>query len=414
MRSLLLRNTAPLLALFIFVIGNGFLSTFIASELTHRQESTFLIGLMTSLLYAGLVLGSFRIEKLIARVAHIRAYAAFASIAAIVALLHGIFENVYIWLLLRFICGLATAGIFIVVESWLLVQSTPSTRGRVLSFYMVTFYAAQALGQLLLGLDNSNTALLFAIISICSSLSIIPLALTKTITPAYCEPSTLSIGRIYRKCASGLFGCLIAGLILAAIYGLFPVFLIQNFATSEAVATGMFIIIFGGMALQYPIGKLSDIIERRIVLLAISLCCIAVLLAMLVCLHHHMLFLILCALLGGFTFVIYPISISHACDSLDPQDIIAGTQTLLLTYSIGAMLGPIIAPLFIKFSTYGLIIYLITMSALLVVFLSWRKTVSDDTPQEEAFISFPQNTPIGCEVDPRSLESDATTQGNTK
>ncbi len=402
MIDILKRNSAPLISLFVFVLGNGFFATFLASNLAHRQVSSLFIGLMTTSLYFGLVIGSFKIEKLISKVSHIRAYAAFASGITVIALCHSINDNIYFWLILRFFAGFATAGVFVVIESWLLCQSSISTRGQILSFYMVTFYASQALGQLFLKLDVNDSVYMFTIIAISSSLSVIPLSLTSSAMPAYGEPSTLTLKEIYKACVSGLFGCFISGMILGAIYGLFPVFIIKTFLNTDSVANVMFAIIMGGMALQYPIGKLSDVIERRIVLLVIGLVGLSIVLAMLFVGNSVTTFLILCAFFGGFTFTIYPVSISHACDNLEPEHIVSGTQTLLLAYSIGAMVGPVIASLFMKYAPWGLQSYFLVTLSMLVIILGWRKTVKENTEQEENYISYPSNTPIICEIDPRA------------
>lgn len=401
MFNVIKKNIAPLTALFIYVLGNGLISTYLANELTTRGTAPIIIGLMTSFLYAGLVLGSFHIERFIHRVTHIRAYAAFASAMAIIPLLHLLFKDIYFWLLLRFISGIATAGVFIVIESWLLSHSTLKTRGQVLALYMITFYASQSLGQLFLKFGENQQVIIYCLISMMTSLSVIPMATTKTSTPCFSEPSTLNLKSMLTKCASGLFGSLFGGLILGSLYGLFPVFLKTHLESNAAVANNMAILIFGGMLLQYPIGKLSDLIERRIVLLGICLASIALIMLMMTSLENHMLFIGLTLLLGGCVFTIYPVSISYACDSLESHDIVSGTQTLLLAYSIGAMVGPLVASVMMSYLTWGLFIYLILCCLMLIILLSWRRQVSEATPQEDMFITVTQNTPIISEVDPR-------------
>lgn len=401
MYKVIIKNMAPLVALFIFVLGNGLFGTYLANVLAVQQESSITIGMMTTFLYAGLVIGSFNIEKLIARVAHIRAYAAFASLIAVIPLIHLLCHDIYFWFVLRLIYGVATAGIYIVIESWLLSHATAKSRGQVLALYMVTFYASQSLGQLLLKLDNQQGIIIYVMISILTSLSVVPMALTKASLPIHSEASTLNLSSIYKKCASGLFGCLFGGLILGALYGLFPVFLLKNLGRTDAVANNMFILILGGMLLQYPIGKVSDLIERRLVLLFICIASLGILALMTLTLANHAAFLLLTLLLGGCTFTIYPVSISYGCDNLEPKDIVSGTQTLLLAYSVGAMIGPVIASLFMSLSQWGLIAYLSICCLVLMILMGWRKKVSEPSAQDEQFITITQNTPVIMEVDPR-------------
>lgn len=403
--NVLLKSISPLVSLFIFILGSGFSGTYMASVQTQMHASPFLIGLMTSSLYAGLVIGSFRIERIIVRIAHIRSYAVFASMITVFSLLSGLFVNIYFWIFLRFLTGVAVAGVFIVIESWLLSLATKKTRGQILSLYMVAFYASQSLAQLFLKYESTNILLFFSFIAITSSLSIIPLAMTKTDMPSFSDPSPLKIANIYKKCASGLYACFISGLLLGSIYGLFPTFLVKTFNNPDSVAIYMFAIIFGGMFFQYPIGKLSDVIERRMVLILISVSSAILTIGMAILFNHYYTFLILCTLFGGFTFTIYPVSICHACDRFSHKETLSGIQTLLLTYSVGAMLGPVFAALFMSMTYLGLFIYFMILLVSLAVFLSWRKTVVDNVDQEESFITYPQVTPISSEIDPRNEQT---------
>ncbi len=403
MLAVLLETFVPLLSLFIFVLGTGFFSTLLALKMTLNHASPLIIGAMTGVYYAGLVLGSFRVERFITRVGHIRAYSAFSSMLAVICLLHGIFYNDWFWLSLRFIAGFASAGLFVVIESWLLCKSSQINRGQILSLYMITFYAAQSLGQFFLNLGDPQTMLLFAVTSMMCSLSIIPLSMSYVSSPQFDEPSTLSLRKLLDKSASGLLGCLSAGLIMGGIYGLMPTYLTDLFHDKAEVAKYMFAVIFGGMLLQYPVGKLSDLFERRLVLIVISIVTIVVAVYLMIDQSNPWLFFALMMLFGGLTFTMYPISISHACDALDSRDIIAGTQSLLLAYSIGAMLGPFIASFYMhQLGTSGLFIYFSSVCGFIIPLFILRKAQKDSPPREEPFLSMPQTTPIISEIDPRS------------
>lgn len=403
MLLLITETIAPLLSLFIFVLGTGYFSTLIALALTMHQVPAIIIGAMTGVFYAGLVLGSFRIERFITRVGHIRAYAAFSSSLAVICLLHGMIYSLWLWIILRFVAGFMTAGLFVVIESWLLCKSTRINRGQVLSLYMIIFYAAQSFGQFFLNLADPKTLYLFAVSSILCSLSILPLAMTYVRSPQYDEPSTLNWRKLIKYSASGLLGCFSAGMILGSIYGLLPLFLNTIFQSTAAVAKYMFVVILGGMLLQYPLGRLSDIIERRLVLIMVTASTVVVCVTVLFLPYESEWFLIMMALLGGLTFTIYPISIAHACDTLDMADMVAGTQSLLLAYSIGAMIGPFIAPIFMHlFDGHGLFIFFMVVCLLTIPIFIIRKVNKADTPQEESILVYPQTSPILMELDPRS------------
>jgi len=117
---------------------------------------------------------------------------------------------------------------------------------------------------------------------------------------------------------------------------------------------------------------------------------------------HFSAFLALSAIFGGLTFTLYPVSISYACDSLASEDIVAGTQTLLIAYSLGAMLGPMLAPVFmLTLGQQGLFAYFIVVLAVFSVLLGWRKSTHPNKPHEESYLAYPPVTPVSIEVDPR-------------
>ena len=393
---------SPLLSLFIFVLGSGLFMTLITLRLDEEHASSLAIGSMTAAFYIGLILASSRVEKNIAKVGHIRAFAGFASALAVISILQGIYVSTWFWLILRLLGGYATAGIFVVIESWLLSLGKIKTRGKILAFYMIVFYAAQSLGQLLLNISSPKTLLLFTLVSMLTSLSVIPVAMTRVVQPKIKQPSALNFRKLYKASGSGVIGSFTSGTVIGVIYGLLPLFLIEKTANTAEVSLLMSLTILGGMTLQYPIGRLSDVIDRRKVLVFVGSLTIIISLLTIFAFQKIWLATIGLFLFGGFTFTLYPISITQACDNLDPKDIVSGTQGLLLAYSIGAAVGPLIASLFIHyFGENGLFIYFVAISTLLIIYILWRSFYVSPTEREEPFISIPHTTPIASELDPR-------------
>lgn len=392
----------PLISLAIFTLGNGFFTTLLVLRMHAENASSFSIGAMSAAYYLGLVIGSFYIEKLIIKVGHIRSFSGFASALAVISLLHGFFYNIPCWLVLRFLSGYATAGIFIVIESWLLLAGNVKVRGQILSLYMISFYAAQACGQFFLNISPSTNLLLFAISAMLCSLSVIPLSMVKIGQPQISEPSVLNFKKLYQASASGVIGCICCGLILSAIYGLLPLFIIERLHSTIYVSGFMAAVIFGGMALQYPLGKLSDHMDRRTVLIGVSMSFVLISSVTLLTFNNTWMSFVCMFLFGGMAFTLYPISISHACDALSSKDMVSGTQGLMLAYSLGATAGPLIAPLLMKpFGPAGLFFYFIAISFMLAAFFVWRRLSTPRTLPDEPFQTIPQTSPIAAELDPR-------------
>jgi MFS family permease len=401
---------SPLLSLTILMLGNGFFITFIAVRLHSEGENSWLVGAVTAAYYAGLVVGAFRIERHIARVGHIRAYATLASALAVVTMVTGFFFVPWLWIVLRFVSGICLAGLFIVIEGWFLACSDTKTRGSILSLYMIGLYGPQALGQLLLNVGDMNSLMPFCITVILCSLSVIPLSMTYIKAPQIEEPSALSFFKLYKLSPSGIIGCVCGGLVIAVIYGLLPLFLTQRGETIEEVSFVMGLIIFGGMLLQYPVGRLSDKISRKLVMvfLCASTVILSVLLIMASALEMIGAFRVLAFLFGGITFTLYPLSISHACTFVESRDIVAATQGLLLAFGVGASFGPLLAPTFMRLlGPMGLFVYFITVSGLLAFFFVWRQRRGVDkaqVAQQQDFVAMPNTTPMSTELNPTAEE----------
>lgn len=406
MFKLLRSITSPLFSLAIVMVAVGLFSTFVPLRLTLDNHSTFITGGVTAAYFAGLVLGSVRAERFIARVGHIRTFSAFASLTGAISIFMGLVINPMLWIFSRFLMGFFTAGLFIVIESWLLMVGGKERKGTILAFYMIAFYAAQAGGQFLLSQLPTLSLIPFSIGAFLISLSVVPVALTRYKSPTIEEPSLLSPLKLLKISTFGILSSFGSGLIMGAFFGLAPVFAINVGMASADVATFMGVTIIGGFILQWPLGRLSDKINRRSVLISVSFVTstLALLMAFAALMSSDALF-ILSVLFGGFSFTMYPMSISYTNDYLDPKDLIAATGGLLLSYGVGCVLGPLIAPPVMQvLGPSGLYVYFAIVSALVGTIGFVRRNIKRHIALKDqvAYRSIPRTTPKISELDPRA------------
>jgi MFS family permease len=392
---------APLLSLFILSIGIGFITTLVPVLLNDQNASPWIMGLMSTANYLGLIVGSFHTERFILRVGHIRAFSALASCITITTLSHGFITHVEYWLILRFLSGICLAGLYVAIESWLISGSAVSARGGVLALYMITLYGANGLGQFLIKFDNNPPLFLFALATLFISFSIFPLSITKTNTPKIDPPTAFGLKKLLAHSLSGSIGSFSSGLIMGSLYGLYPVFIARNFSDSP-LQYYTSALIFGGMLLQYPVGRLSDIIERRTVLYSICFLSAFICMCFMFIPITPFIGVLLSFILGGFTFTIYPICISHGCDTAKSEDIVSTAQGLLLLYSVGAACGPIAASCVVNFfDKQGLMIYIVLVSLSCGIFLYFRRLNTPPSMQDEHFLPSAQTSAVLAELDPR-------------
>jgi MFS family permease len=409
MLMLIKKFISPMLSLFLVSIGIGALTTAQTVWLNQQHYSSLIIGLVTAAYYAGFLYAAFKTEKMILQISHIRAYSFFAAILCSVIILQGVIQNPWYWIVIRLIAGYCSAGLFVVVESWLLCKSDNQVRGRVLGLYMFFYYLALAISQFLLNMGVEDILRLFSLAAVTTSLSIVPLAFTKVTQPAFNKLSVLNLTKLFKLSPTGTIGCFFAGLVLGPIYGILPLYLADQVIDNGIIAFTMFIVIIGGVVFQIPLGKLSDTIDRRNVLVMVFLFFFFMALLLLFDSSNEFLHYSIFFLLGGAAFSIYPISMSHACDVLEVDDLVSAAQGLVFFNSLGMIVGPLLASLtiFIFHSAMALIGYFITIGISMALFFGWRRKVGVTVAQEEQadFIATPRTTPVGIEIDPR-IDSD--------
>ncbi|EJI85356.1 hypothetical protein AEST_16950 [Alishewanella aestuarii B11] len=327
----------------IMVLGSGLLTTYLALSLSRDGVEQLWIGGMMSAYYFGLVVGSKVGHKLIARVGHIRTFVASAGIVTASALCHALTDVLSIWLLLRLIVGTGMMCMYMVLESWLNEQADSSQRGSVFAGYMIVSYMGMVAGQTVLSFFPELGLQPLLLIGICYALCIVPIALTRRIHPQPMHPAPLKILPFWRKVPQSLTTILIAGGISGSFYGLAPAFAASNGMGTAEVASFMSATILAGLLAQWPMGKLSDRIPRsRLLRFNSALLGILVLVIALLPLKGLAL-LIATFCFGILAFTLYPLATALANQNIEQPERVALSATILLTFGIGATLGPLVA-----------------------------------------------------------------------
>ncbi|OGN64697.1 MAG: hypothetical protein A3E80_00385 [Chlamydiae bacterium RIFCSPHIGHO2_12_FULL_49_9] len=343
MFTLIRSLTPPLLGLVFLMLASGLFNTFVSIRLDIEGYSTEVIGLLTSVFYAGILIGSLKIDRWIAKVGHTYAFMVLAGISTASVLMQAIWINPWYWAFFRFIGGICLSGIFIVVESWLLMQSGPQKRGTALSIYLAVFYGALSGGQLLIKISDPMTLSPFCIAAILSALSILPLTFKTNGAPKLEKHDALTPIQLFKASPFGFVGSVVSGAVLGTIYGLIPVYAKDIGMSVSQIGTLMAVVVFGGLSLQWPLGLWGDKGNRRRALYTASFLSAVFAIGITLTSATSWLLLILAWFFGGFSFTIYPLSMAYACQKFQESEIVAATGGFVLSYSIGAVVGPFLA-----------------------------------------------------------------------
>jgi len=405
MRNIILSISSLLFGNTLMLLGMGLMGILLGIRAGVEGFSATATGIIMSSYFFGYVAGTFICPSIIQRVGHIRAFAALASIASTTAILHAVFVNPYAWILIRILSGMSIVGLAIVLESWLNVLVPNQQRGKLFSTYLMVTFLSLACGQYLVLIADVKEFISFGLISVLLSLSLVPVALTRVKEPLPAEAPSIHIITLYRTSPFGVIGTFSAGLVIAAFWGMGPLFAHRIGLQPAQVATYMFITILGGAFLQWPIGHFSDKHDRRTVLVFASLvsAILALVIAFTATVSYEIL-LLLSFLYGGFSFSLYGISVAHVNDHVASESMLEASKGLLLIYGIGATFGPFIAGLVMTESRPSNL-YLYTMAVLtaVVLFGIYRYLKRKPVPVDEQteFSPMIRTSQVALELDPR-------------
>ncbi len=405
-----LRSVAAiLLSTIIFLMGNGLLGTVIPVRAHLAGFSDFAIGLIGSAYFVGFVLGCFVGPRLLARAGHSRTFAAAAGLAAAATLVQSLLVGEVWWILLRGLFGVAAAGLYMVIESWLNDRATNETRGRIFASYLVVNFAGLIIGQLLFITGRATSYSLFSFAAIFYSLCLIPVGLTRTPQPHRVDVPALNPLKIFRLSPVGVAGCIAVGFANAAVWTFAPVYAESHGMHRGALAAFMVAFTLGGALSQVPVGRLSDRMDRRYVMAATTFAaaCAGIALYMFGG-QSKTVAMALVALFGTVCLPLYGLSVAHANDRLPREMFVEASATLLLINAIASAFGPVIAALVTaRFGMASLFLYTAAIHIGICVFTLIRLGAKAEPPAEsrEPFEPMPQQaSPTALELDPRGPE----------
>jgi MFS family permease len=334
---------ALLFGIALLMLGNGLQVSLLGIRATQENFSETATGLVMSAYYLGFLAGSWLAPKVVSNVGHVRVFAALASLASSVALVHVIFIEPAAWAAMRLITGFCYAGLYVVAESWLNDRATNKTRGQLLSVYMVVVLSGMAGGQLLLNLAAPSGFELFVLASVLVSIALIPMSLTAGATPAFAAARPVGLVELFRLSPLGVFGAAGTGLAHGILFGMGAVFAERAGFTVGQISIFMSVMILGGILFQWPIGGLSDRFDRRQIMTVVTFAAaiFAVLAVIMINIGSIAGLFIAALLVGGLSLPMYSLAIAHTNDYLEPGQMVAAGGTLVLAAGLGACLGPL-------------------------------------------------------------------------
>ncbi|NEZ02734.1 MFS transporter [Wenzhouxiangella sp. XN201] len=396
--------TTLLFGIGLMLAGNGLIGTLLGVRGGLEGFSSSVIGLIMAGYFCGFVAGTFIVPRLIRGVGYVRTFSALASICSVTVLLHGLYPNPIVWFVVRAAAGICIVGIYIVIESWLNEQTTNEQRGHIFSAYMTTTLVGLGIGQLLLQTGDISTLQLFALGSVLMSLGLVPVAFTPVKEPPLVEAHRLGLRKLYQASPLGVIGALFAGVGTGAFWGLAPVMAAGIGLDPAGISAFMALSILGGALVMWPIGRLSDRLDRRKVLAWVCLVTGAAALGALWLISWDTRLILVAGFLYGATgFSMYSLSAAHTNDHIETEHMLEATSSLQLLYGSGAIVGPLTAGFLMQWIGPTVLLAFMGVTALVPAgFARWRMWVRPPVPLDDQGGWVPQfaTSPAALEMHP--------------
>ena len=406
MLPLILSAASVFAAAALFVAGAMLLTTTLGLRLTLEGYGAGVTGLILTCQAIGFVIGTLIGPELIRRVGHIRVFAAFAALICAAALLHGAVVNGWLWAGLRLLAGVCGAVMLVVIESWINAHATPAARGRVMSIYMINYYASGAAGQFLVGVAPPQDYRAFSLAAGLLVLALVPLAMTSLQAPPVAQARRMGLRELYRISPLATVGAFAAGFCLSSFYQLAPVSMTRLGVELPTVARYMATAVLASMLLQFPIGRLADRFDRREVIawLAIAASLSATVVAVAGKGSLNALFLataVFMALMAS----LYPTCLGQMHHRLQGERPVAANAGQLLCYGLGTCAGPVLCGVVMGLAgPSGLFLTVAGVQAAYALFCAWRLRVIKEAQKSapQPVVAVPAESTLAmAQMDPR-------------
>jgi len=384
MFDVLKSSWALLFGVMLLMVGNGIQGTLLGLRGQIEGFSTFEMSVVMSGYFVGFLGGSRATPWLIRRVGHVRVFAALGSFISAVLILYPVMTEPVAWTLLRVAVGFSFSGVYITAESWLNHSASNENRGQALSLYLIVQMIGIITAQGLMVLADPGGFVLFILPSVLVSLAFAPILLSVSPTPAFATTRRMSLVELFHISPLGVVGMAALGAVFSAMFGMAAVFGTQAGLSIGKISLFISLIYVGGLVLQYPIGWISDRIDRRRLILIVAGLGAAAALVPVVLPDNYLALLVAAFLVGGTTNPLYALLIAYANDYLEVDDMPSASAGFMFVNGLGAIAGPLITGWAMgAFGPSGFFFYLAAVLVALVAYGLWRMTRRATVPVQE-------------------------------
>ncbi|MDE0096350.1 MAG: MFS transporter [Gammaproteobacteria bacterium] len=401
MPTVILRAWALMLGILLLMVGNGLQGTLLGIRGTLEQIDASWMGVIMAAYFIGFLGGSRVTPVLLRRVGHVRVFAALGSLVSAAFILYAAIVDPLFWLAMRLVVGFCFSGLYVVAESWINDMASNETRGQVLSLYILIQMTGLVTGQLLLNVADPSGYTLFVLISVLVSVSFAPILLSVSPTPVYSTARPMSLRELMGVSPLGCVGVFLLGGVFSALLGMSSIYGVQRGLSVREISWFVTAIYIGGVMMQYPVGWVSDRMDRR--LLVVIMTALATLFSVAGMFGQSVWWLLAMAFcLGAAVNPLYPLLLAYTNDRLSPEQMASASGGLMFINGVGAMGGPVAVGFLInRMGPNGFFLFLSALTALVCLYSLYRMSRSEPVAVADTHSYIPvtaATTPVAVEM----------------
>ena len=375
---------ALLLGMGLLMVGNGLQGTLLGVRGDIEGFSALQMSLVMSAYFIGFLGGSRMAPEMIRRVGHVRVFAALASFISAVLVLYAAWANPYAWMLMRVVIGFCFSGVYVTAESWLNNAADNENRGKALSVYMIVQMVGIVAAQALLLTADPSGYVLFVIISVLVSISFAPILLSISPTPAFESTKPKSLREIMEISPLGCVGMFLLGGVFSAQFGMSAVYGTAAGLTLSQISLFVSSFYIGATLIQYPLGWVSDRMDRRLLIMIVALLGGLGALVGMASGGDFTILLIAAFIIGGTSNPLYSLLLAYTNDFIELEDMAAVSGGLVFINGLGAISGPMVtAWLMGAVGPHGYFLFLAALLVATALYAGYRMTQRATVETEE-------------------------------
>ena len=412
----LLRNAwALLLGLLLLMVGNGVQGTLLGIRGSIEGFPPDVMSFLMSAYMLGMLIGSQIAPILISQVGHVRVFAALASLISASFLGFAIFVDPVSWFTLRLLVGFCFAGVYVASESWLNEAASNENRGKAMSVYLIVQTTGILLAQVLINFGDPSSFILFAVISVLVSISFAPILLSVSRVPVFTTTKRMSLKELYKASPLGSITMILLGGINSLLFGMLAVYGSEKGLTIKEISILVGAIYISGAIFQYPVGFISDRVDRRKLIILLAFIGLSGVIAGLTLSKNFYIVLFAFFIAGGVANTLYSVVIAYTNDYLNNEEMSSAAGGLVFMSGIGGIILPVLAGQLMNIFGPESLIFILCLTFFTIVLYGLYRTTKRsglDVELSTAHISImPQATNVAVEISQEVAIEESLTSG---